>query len=829
MGVGRGHITCRLFDHDVKYVKTVWPPPANLPVKKLGGMGYVEYEKGARAIQAPRINMGTYRESYWMPGVIGSKHQSAQRPAVMNGRIYLLDSGWGPGLDQAHLVHMLYYLNTDGSTDYEGMKGAVWETGDKRTAVPMLAASPKDGMLYLVGWGGRGGGKAVGAAEPTLMRRRADGEKAEVIHGRLGKPGSDNQSLNGPTDVACDVEGRVYVVDGFNNRVQIVNRDGKYLQTIGAEGPRLIQVHQKTGAVYLVHAARVKGKLVGRLTRYSAFPDLKEEAHWDVGAIQLMTLDSWASKPRLWLASEEVNLVMDAYRSEGGLRVYEDRGNELTKIFDFDEEAARSAGANYAGRWDGGAMNQVYCDPVRERVIYKLRATFDLRTGKYEGWMMGNNPAREDLATALMTSETGGHWGLKVHMGGEISEVTFDKRGYMHAHMGSVMDGVPPGGPITRMIPDRIVSMKYGGQFAEVPYDYGDEWRAAQTDKDQVWTGVIAVPPVNRLGYAWGMGANMRGNIALVMTSMYVPKMDESGFKSIFPGMEESGGIGIERKMQMKYAEFQNTLQNVERQGGRVYFIKREPGVAIQGATIWTFDSSGKVRHQAGVIAGEWNNGVQLDEDGCVYFTNVRPAMKGDKPFLWNKGGNFGGEPIDHHNRQPFNSAYIKTRGHDVRFLQRTSVVPLDTLPQRPPDLTMLTPEGLYHGNDGDTWVKDADWIYAGSGPVVAQHCHCPQMRSHLDWYKRSYVPEAYRHSVGILDANGNLILHLGQYGNFDSGNGPDSLVPLGGDGIATTMIRFVSGTDNYFVIADWGQRLIVTKLSYHAEETAGIGGSKGE
>ncbi len=814
-GINRGHISCRMFDHDAKYVKTVWPPAGNLPPEKLGGMGYVEYEKGTRAVQAPHINMGLYRGSLWMPGGIGgSEGQQACRPAVLDGKIYLLDSGHGPGSKKDHFVHMLHYLNTDGTTEYEGMKGTFWEISRTRTSMPQLAVSPKEKALYMVGWGGR-------YIEPVLMRRKVDGKKADFVMGKLGKPGSDNKSLNAPTDVACDAEGRVYVVDSVNNRVQIFDPDGGYLTTLRLERPRLIQVHQKTGAVYIAQVTRVKGESRGRLTRYSAFPDLKEETHWDTGEIEMLTLDSWTPKPRLWIGTERINLVMARFKTESGLRLYEDDGKKLKKLLDFDEVAAKSAGENYAGRWDGGCMNHVVCDPVREKVIYKFRATFDLKTGKYEGWMMGNNPKKEELATALMICDAGGHWGRKVRRGGEISEFTFDKRGYMHSNMGSISQGTPPGAPITRMNPDETLSTRYGSHFAEVPYDYGIQWKASGTDKDEEgWTGVIPVPPRNRLGYAWGIGANMRGEVVLNMTSMYVPKMGEEHFQNLHSGMKASGGVSAARKLQNRYAEFHSTIKNVDKQGGKMFFIRRQPGVAIQGATIWTFDSTGEVKHKAGVIAGEWNNGVQLDEDGYVYFTHVRFAMRNGKAFLENAGGNFGGEPLHRLNRMPFNSAYIKTRGHGVKFLSKNSSVPLDALPQRPADLAAQNAEGL---PGGPVWVQNAEWIYAGSGPVVAQHCHCPQMRGYLDWYKRSYVPEPYRHSIGILDTNGNLIVHLGRYGNHDSGYGPKSLVPLGGDGIATTMVRFVSGTDNYFCIADWGERLIVTKLTYHAEETTAI------
>jgi hypothetical protein len=65
--------------------------------------------------------------------------------------------------------------------------------------------------------------------------------------------------------------------------------------------------------------------------------------------------------------------------------------------------------------------------------------------------------------------------------------------------------------------------------------------------------------------------------------------------------------------------------------------------------------------------------------------------------------------------------------------------------------------------------------------------------------------------------------MHIGRYGNWDSGNGAQSRLPLGGDNIAMFMPRFISGTDNYLVFHDWGERLAALKLNYRAEETAAI------
>jgi hypothetical protein len=91
------------------------------------------------------------------------------------------------------------------------------------------------------------------------------------------------------------------------------------------------------------------------------------------------------------------------------------------------------------------------------------------------------------------------------------------------------------------------------------------------------------------------------------------------------------------------------------------------------------------------------------------------------------------------------------------------------------------------------------------------------------DWYKRTFVPESYRHSIGVVDAAGNLIMHLGRYGNFDSGNGAKSAIPVGGDNIACFLPRFIAATDNYLAFDDRGERLAVLKLNYHAEETTPV------
>jgi hypothetical protein len=121
--------------------------------------------------------------------------------------------------------------------------------------------------------------------------------------------------------------------------------------------------------------------------------------------------------------------------------------------------------------------------------------------------------------------------------------------------------------------------------------------------------------------------------------------------------------------------------------------------------------------------------------------------------------------------------------------------------------------------------VEGAEWLYAGASPITFGGCACPAQRLHTDWYKRTFVPETYRHSIGVLDTAGNLIMHIGVYGNYDSGFGPRSRIPAGGDGIAMFQPRYIGGTDNYLCFSDWGERVVSLRLEYHAGETARIGG----
>jgi hypothetical protein len=209
----------------------------------------------------------------------------------------------------------------------------------------------------------------------------------------------------------------------------------------------------------------------------------------------------------------------------------------------------------------------------------------------------------------------------------------------------------------------------------------------------------------------------------------------------------------------------------------------------------------------AAAVPGGKSIDVDIDEDGNLYFLNNCIRLVDGRKFLHKKAGWYGSEK----KYTPTTVVWAKSGPKNVVFQYEKSVTAMDPLPDRPADMQ------AYGGRHKQrVWAKGVEWLYAGAGPFPIDTCECPQMRVHLDWYKRSFVPEVYRQSIGALDANGNLILHIGQYGNRDDAFGPK---------ITCTFPRFVSGTDNYLVYSDRGARIIVLKLNYHAGETAKIKG----
>ncbi len=790
------HTTIRKFDHDGDYVCSLTPPPKDLPESKLAGMGYVEYEKGKKAIHGPDVNREIGGGS-WLPCMNAGLVESIQ-PAVAGNRILYATKGTTHGTKS-----MLHYTYTDGSTDVPGMKGTTLVAGGMvKHNNPRLAASPDGKKVYLsnVGLGHGSGGSAV------MVRPVSGAEPATPFAGDPRKPGSDNAHLNGSEGIDTDAEGRVYVVDSKNNRIQVFSPDGKYLKTIKVERPLLVLVHKKTGAVYVTHQGRVRGKSVGRVTKLESFENPREVFHFD-GLMGMMALDSWSAKPRLWSCGTPYgrSYLSKGYAGPEHLTVWEERGNTFEKVADFHTEAKKEAGKYWFGRWNGiGTLSnsKAVCDPTREKLYYGNRHIFDLKTGVYEGQFKVNS--------------------------NQFDEVAFDKRGYMHGHQ-NPKDKVPCVWRVDPATGERKEGREKESrrtytvtEYKECPYDYGVQRASAFSGG---WHGALELKDQHGAkGFQDGFGVNMQGDIVVDSIIYYVPKMQDSIRDPVLAGNQDRLNSGIWSEEQNAYNAFLKSIEDAKKAGEEVYFVRRQPGIPLWGATVWTFDRSGELLKGPAGAVGDLINGVHIDEDRAIYFVSARPRLYSDVMFLGGRAGTLGA-PEDGSNRWPFTGTLVKIKPNsDFKVLKRNATVPLDTFPKRPTEFATIDFPNDQHSKTGThCWIEGAEWLYAGEAPIISTGCTCPSSRFHLDWYKRTYLPESYRHSIGVIDTNGNLIMHIGRFANFDSAPGGKDGCRPGDTDIGMTNVRYIGGTDNYLAFEDWGERLVVLKLDYHAEETAAI------
>jgi hypothetical protein len=251
---------------------------------------------------------------------------------------------------------------------------------------------------------------------------------------------------------------------------------------------------------------------------------------------------------------------------------------------------------------------------------------------------------------------------------------------------------------------------------------------------------------------------------------------------------------------------------------------------------VHVWDKHGKVKHPDAVPGLPQLDGVQMDRQGNLYVMACPGRLLDGQRYF-----------------NPVSSTLIKFKPATAKIIStaRTCPVPLPA-GERP-----AGPPHMAGSLGGEAWVQNAEWFYGGVGYAmfnVEAGCECwSRARFTLDLYARSFAPEPDLYSFAVLDTNGNLIMHIGQYGNVDdgiplriadrglrnkdSGTGgstggprtPQSEIPnprsIGGDELGLFCAKFTAvHTDKRLFIADTGNQCFRSvKLGYHAEEKVAL------
>ncbi|MFO7899611.1 MAG: hypothetical protein R6V58_11205 [Planctomycetota bacterium] len=497
---GRMFDHLRLFDHEGRYVRTVYPFPGD-KLDEVKGVPRREFPQSGKTLP---VRGGTYETTFLNSGTnwTGGHGRgelfglAATGLAVRKGRIALV-------------CKRLNRLATDGSTGGLALEGPSTSIGGRR---PRSAAFSPDGRtLYVTGFSKATGGPnwhlhwAHGVAKLDF----AAGKKMETFTGSLTgghkTGGSKPGQFKTPCSLDCGPKGRVYVADHFNDRVQVFDPSGRHLKSIPVKRPAEVCVDQRTGEIYVFTwylddwAFRRTGPPVPKLTHFGPFenPEVKgaypipiyQDGHhrnvmrmgrYGGDAVQgrqfRAMVDSWApGGPTVWM----IRWIYGKHGSAADgcplvLRI-DSKKRKLVTVRNF----ARTAKQHLPRlEWPGHGRMRLMARPT---------------TG--EVYAMGNH--RRPLI--VIDPDTGKIRAVRLPFSPD--EMTFDINGhaYLRTHRNVVRYDLT------------------NGRWREVPFDYGE-----QRGKVGLWNGnkagkIIAALPIDtpNIHHQGGIWVSPRGHVAV--------------------------------------------------------------------------------------------------------------------------------------------------------------------------------------------------------------------------------------------------------------------------------------------------------------------------
>ena len=795
-GGGVDHI--RLFGHDGSYMRTVYPfpPDRTLPgagegpgalkiaLSKVKGLTWMRFPQDGRVLP---VWHGLVQATLFTSG-----SNTGENTLAKYGRAA---SAFARHKDRLALVmRSLNRIATDGTTGgmplegpktYQPTRG---RKGKPAEAHPRSAAFSPDGKrLYLTGY--RGGGRYPWLHGVLRMDYLGDKEPTLFL-GEMKAPGSDNAHFRCPMSVAFDGQGRLYVADYMNDRIQVYSEAGKFLKTIPADKPVNLFVHPKTGHLYIASWMLVNRFVKGSdfripavLTHYGPFDKPGKIAAYPLNFVGYNPTVSWnrtgglqhevfvdcfSDRPTVWVVpgkGDTSNKLLQLRRSYSPsqyrdtpwmnthYQLYREEKSTLALKVDFGRDVAKAVTRVTPPQAPALDRQRMYVDPT-DGTLYVAEG--DSGVGKAFRKLLKIDP------------ETGRARELGLPFSAE--EIGFDLDGRIYLRT------------------DTHVARFNLRSWREVPWDYGEERTAPGFDGDgRKLIATVPLPGSGRPGcfHLGGFAVSPKGHI--VVSCYNIKKL----------------AVRIPGAFSAAFA------------GGRPYKPRLYPG-RVRWAEVHVWDKHGRLVGEDTVGGLPMTDGLAMDKDDNLYVLAAANRVLDGKEY-----------PLE---RAETLMKFPKRKGRIVSTSKRAPIqIARSDGPDRPLDLA--------RGGAGAAWVEGAKWLYGGVGfggfnsSKGGGGCACWNARFALDLFARSFATELNRFRVAVLDTNGNLILRIGKYGNVDHGvplikaGGPTSPRPAGGDEVALCHPSYVAThTDRRLFIADYGNyRILSVKLSYHATESVAL------
>lgn len=439
------------YDRNGKYLRQIMPMPANLKREQIAGVQTAVQPGGRADSWQPVLYRGVVHNFY--PYI---EQLSLQQMALVGSRLFIA----GAGLDKDNYSYkdrnILLRLPVDGSVpaDFIGpLIGPSMAPGSY--SVIHLAASPDGKTLYATGLRGQDHRDGKGLFHHVVYRGAADlaaDQKFEPFYGEMEKPGAEAGQLNDPCGLAVDKDGNLYICDSGNNRLLVLSPDKRVLRNWDVKAPKVVLVHPRNGAVYVVSS--LPGKMTKQITtqprkllKYASLKADAPQAEFDFrGERIIAALDASGDTPAVWLA----RAAKPTYRfAEGSLKG--EVGGAILKIVDRGD-TFESLGDPVSGTPFGPFPRTRPAETAPN--IKAMEPSYISVDRRNEIVMAGSAPYLEDHVRGLFDGRTGKPLGT--YNGGEHADVVtrfsngeefMDPRGRFLVHQSGI-------GEIIRLTPD---------------------------------------------------------------------------------------------------------------------------------------------------------------------------------------------------------------------------------------------------------------------------------------------------------------------------------------------------------------------------------------
>ncbi len=399
----QGGVKVKVLDRQGRHVRQIVPFPADLPHERVKPTGAFQDADGALV---PHCH--NWHSLSFYPDTVLARGRSMSpfsQPAVdASGRVYWIIEGG-----------RLCAVDADGGIPYGTFLSPPLFPGVSFPGGrPALAVSTDGKHLYAAGirtaenrWGKNN------APLPCVFRIDVATRQAEVFVGKPDQPGAEKGLLAGPRGVAV-AGGLLYVADPDAGRIAVFKEsDRSFVGEVKVVLPHIVQVHPRTGAVYVCSyvpqekpskdgKCRIKHANLLKLVSYKDAKPVYEMALPRTGlspngGTHRIALDPTAEPPLLWAPG------LPYARPGRRIACYRDTGKGFEPV-----ELKETTGP-----WGNGPRD-LLVDRRRGQLYVKVHGEqwhqFDEKTGKYQrlvrfpkndgGPYMGCHGANLDVDTA---------------------------------------------------------------------------------------------------------------------------------------------------------------------------------------------------------------------------------------------------------------------------------------------------------------------------------------------------------------------------------------------------------------------------------------------